>query len=226
MSEDPKDVIPAAAPAPDSSTETKAPEKETENDMIPRTRLNEESEKRRKAEERLTQIERENSELKQRTEEIARAISGGKMNAAQSDDEIASLAKDFQIPEEFVSRLLSTAEKRLKKQDPATLQAQQEVLYTRDFEKLLEEAPEADNLSREERAELKKLAFSKEYLHTPLPVLYRSFTYDKRPTGKEKTFEDTRPGGREKEVEEKDISKMSDAEFRAFLAKNTKSKRR
>lgn len=174
--------------------------------MIPKHRLDEESQKRQDAEKRAEAAEKAAQEavasskaVETRLADLASALAGGDKTQREVDKEVADLAAKYDVKPEFFNDLLAVAEKRaMRKLEPSLKQAQthnEEAGFKDELEKLADEIPEVADLSAEDKAELKKRAFSKEFLNAPLKSVYRDMMYDK-PRGKQRTAESGRGGGR------------------------------
>jgi hypothetical protein len=209
--------------------DTKDIGKTDDDGMIPRHRLNESEQKRKEAENRAAEAAKTVEQLNSKFSALEQALRGAD-SKGERDEMIGAFEKQFNLQGTgFVDGLLSLAEKKLSKsqqQDPAVLEAVLEVKFNKEFDSLVDEIPDADKLTREERTELKKRAFSKEFMRTPLKTIYRDMTYDKRGTV-EKTFEDSRSGGRSpSDNGEPNFGKMSVDEMREWSAKNLTTRRR
>lgn len=216
--------------AKDASSENKETAKVEKKDdgMIPRHRLNESETKRREAEEKLEKLSKDFEVTNSKLEALGRALSGA-TSQGERDSELEAFEKKFNLQGTgFADEFLALTTKKLSKsqqtQDPAVIEAVLEVQFNKELDKLTDELPEVEKLTREERKELKARALSKEFIRTPLKTVYRDMMYDKKDEGG-KTFEESRSGGRAVDDGEPDFGKMSADEMRAWSAKNLKSRR-
>ena len=196
--------------------------------MIPRHRLNESETKRREAEEKMNQLSKDYEVATSKLTALEQALRGAG-SQGERDAEIEAFEKKFNLQGTgFAEELMALTSKKLSKtqqQDPAVIEAVMEVKFNKELEKLATEIPDIDKLTREERAELRTRAFSKELVRTPLKTIYRDMMFDKR-TSDETTFETSRSGGRApKEDENPDFGKMSPEEMREWSSKNLKHRR-
>lgn len=225
MTDETKDVEKVDKTTTAPSTETKDTKETKDDGTVPRHRLNEESDKRKAAEAEASTAKANEAAAQAKITALQQALGGS--TDAQKDEIISSFASKYNVPDGFVSELLDVASKKLNKQtpDPVVLEAVAEVRFNREWDTLLDEVPEAKDLSREDKAELKKRAWSKEFLNVPLKSIYRDITYDKRPVTKD-SFEGSRSGGRQSEAGPVDFGKMSIKEMREWSASNLSNKRR
>lgn len=225
MTDENKDVQLAEKTAPAPSTENN--DQNPDNGVVPRHRLNEAEDKRKAAEAEAAQAKADKAAAEARIVSLQKAL-GGADTQAERDDLVTSFASKYNVPEDFVSGLLDVASKKLNKQqkpDPVVLEAVAEVKFRKELDALVDDIPEAKELSREDERELKKRAFSKEFLNTPLKSIYRDYMYDKRPT--KASFEESRSGGRQVDEAPTDFGKMSPDEMRDWSKKNLgRNKRR
>lgn len=222
-----------AAPSAEQNNGSPAKPENGKEPMIPKHRLDEESQKRQEAEARATAAEKKAEEalasskaVNDKLSNLATALQGGDLTQKQVESEVAKIATKYNVPEEFVTDMMQMAEQRVaRKFEPdlkAAKLAQNETGFVQEFDKLVAEMPEAANLTPQEKAELKAIAFKKEFLNTPLKSIYRDMMYDK-PHGKKATAESGRGGGKTLNNGEPDIKSMSLEEFEKFS--NEKGKR-
>lgn len=151
-----------------------------------------------------------------RLQAAADALTGTQGTASKS--ELDSLAAEYNVPIEYLQKQNSIMAKMVKDELQAELaplkKGQEDLKYQKQEQLLTEKYPEVASLSAEERKDLRDLAYSKEYLNTPLPAVYAQFVLD-RPDGRPKTFE-SGSGGPRSASGEKSISEMTDAEFMEF----------
>lgn len=195
-------------------------EKDTDEEhQIPKHRFDEEVAKRRETEEKLKSME-------SRFDNMAQALSG--KTEEEKDHVVDELSKKYGVDSGFISEMLGAAEKKVEAKYQKDLgsvkQAQAKQAFQGEMQKLYEDMPDAADLSKEDKAELEKMAFSQQYARTPLTDIYKILTYG-RPAGKGRTAESGRPGaGRMTGEAEVDISKMSIEEFEAYSNKKAEKR--
>jgi len=148
-----------------------------------------------------------------RLQAAADALTGSQGSASKT--EMDKLADEYNVPIEYLQKQNSIMAKMVKEELRAELaplkQGQEELKYQKQEQLLAEKFPEVSSLSSEEKVDLRKLAYSKEYLNTPLEAVYARYILD-RPEGRPKTFESGSGGPRSAQTETS-ISDMTDAEF-------------
>lgn len=198
----------------DSSTVT---ETKKDDGLVPRERLNEEIGKRKQAEQDKALFEK-------RVREIEQAIKGSSTSEVRSSK--AELASRWNVPQDFVEDLIKSISSELKSNsqpDPIALEAHAEIRFAQELDDLETELPEASEMTREEKKQLKKLRFSPEFIRTPLKSVFRDMMYGKK-TSKD-SFETSRAGGRVAEADDgKTFKGGSLEEARKFFEKNTKKR--
>lgn len=214
-------VTPAAnetkseSPANGSGADTPSGDHKTDEPMIPKHRLDEEVSKRRALEEEMAKYR---SETDGKFERLAGALIG-KDSANTSDSDVAKLAAKYGVQEDFIKDMLDTATIRAQKsleQPLKSLTAKSaEAEYDREFLKLSEEFPEAASLTKDEREELKKMAFDKKYIQTPLSDIYKIQTYA-RGVNRDNPVESSRGRSGAMGDEAPDISAMSITDFKKY----------
>lgn len=224
MTDETQDVTKVETTTPAPSTENKQTDDKKDDGTVPRHRLNEVEEKRKAAEAEAAAAKAKHAEAEARLVALERALKG--TNKDEREDKIEAFAKKNGMDASFVAELLSL-NKTENKPDPEAVRAIQEVRYTQELDALMDEIPEAENLSREERKELKKRAlYTKEFAYTPLKTIYRDMMYDKR-TETRKTFEESRSGGRQEAADATpDFGKMSPEQMREWRSQNLSRRRR
>lgn len=214
----------------ESSTENKQSEQtEDKEGKVPSFRLREETEKRKKAEATAQEALQKIEALSEQVKELASKKSD--VSKAEYETRIDSLKKDFGLDEEVTRGLVEAAESKVKSElMPIVTAAQQEVAFNNELDALIDEIPEAEELTRAQTRELKKRAFSKEFARTPLKTIYRDMMFDEREdTSKsKKTAESARSGGRaeEKSPEDMDFRNMDIEKFREVSDKLGARRRR
>lgn len=198
----------------------KGKENEDSEGKVPSSRLREETAKRKETEAENASLKKTLAELSAKVDSIANSKSD--LSKAEATAEVAAIAKEYGIDADLVSKLVSAAEKQVhSKISPLVASAQQQVIYKRELDALIDDVPEVEKLTRTDLRELEKRAFSKEFAGTPLKTIYRDMMFDKQgeSTGKKKTAETSRPGGSvEREGSEPDWGKMDPDTFRAKSA--------
>lgn len=204
--DDKKVENPTPAPSADKSNTPESKDPGGKEPMIPKHRLDEESQKRQEAESRAAAAERKAEEavassksVEKKLADLATALAGGDMSKREANDEVAALADKYQVKPEFLADLFAVAKKQsLQELAPHIKQSQAtnaEAGFREEFQKLTEDVPEAADLTSEEKATLKEMAFKKEFWNVPLKTLYRDMMFDK-PRGKSATAESGRGGGK------------------------------
>lgn len=194
------------APSADKSNTPESKDPGGKEPMIPKHRLDEESQKRQEAEARAIAAEKKAEEaaasskaVENKLADLATALAGGDISKKQANDEVAALADKYRVQPEFLNDLFAIAKKQsLQELAPHINQSQAanaDAGFREEFQKLTEEIPEAADLTSEEKATLKDMAFKKEFLKVPLKTLYRDMMFDK-PRGKSATAESSRGGGK------------------------------
>lgn len=215
---------PSAAPPaenkhPVSQPSDKGPDNEP---LIPKSRFDEAIAKAREeaAEQRKKDLEEFQRMHEERMSNAAAALRG-KANEAQEDPEVAALVDEFGVNANFTKKLLSIAERRAaevsKKQLQPLAAANAETGYTAEWNRLVASNPEANDLSDEERANLKKMAFDKRYQNAPLEDVYKILTYG-RPKPKVGP-ESSRGGARAPKGQDEgppDFANMTNEEFQKY----------
>jgi hypothetical protein len=129
-----------------------------------------------------------------------------------------TLAEEYNVPIDYLKKQNTLLAKLVKEELKAELaplkQGQEEMKYQKQVNSLVDKFPEVTSLSVEEKVELKKMAYQKEYINAPLDAVYARFVMD-RPGGRPKTFESGRGGPRGGDTE-KSITDMTDAEFMEY----------
>ena len=223
MTDENKDVTKVENPTPAPSTENKQPEDKKDDGTVPRHRLNEAEEKRKQAEADAAAAKAEKAEAQAKLDALERTLKGS--SKSEREDKIESFAKKNGLDATFVAELLSLNQTE-HKPDPVALKAVAEVRFTQELDNLMDEIPEAEQMTREERKELKSRAFSKEFSTTPLKTIYRDMMYDKRADTR-KTFEESRSGGRqESDNDTPDFGRMTPDQMREWSSKNLNRRRR
>lgn len=180
--------------------------------------------------ERLNKLIADSNELKDlkanvaRSEEVtnsrlkaaAEALVGSQGSATKS--ELDALAEEYNVPIDYLKKSNALFAKLVKEEFQAELaplkQGQEELKYQKQEQALIEKFPEVASMSTEDRAKLRSMAYSKEYITSPLDAVYARFVLD-RPEGRPKTFESG--GGKSRGgSSEKAISDMTDAEFMEY----------
>jgi hypothetical protein len=194
--------------------------------MIPKHRLDEEAAKAKAAESRAEKAERSAAEavasskaVEAKLASLATALAGGDITKKEANAKVEALAAKYDVKPEFFTDVFAEAKAQaLAELQPHLKQVQasnDETGFKNELEKLLDEVPESADLSSEDKAELKKRAFSKEFLNTPLKSVYRDMMFDK-PRGKARTAESSRGGNKTPSDGKVDISAMSLEEFEKF----------
>jgi outer membrane murein-binding lipoprotein Lpp len=224
MTDENKDVTKVENPTPAPSTENKQPNEEKKDDgTVPRHRLNEVEEKRKQAEADAAAAKQRAAEAEARIDALQKTLVGA--TKSEREDKISAFARKHNLDESFVAELASLNQTE-NKPDPATVKAMVEVRFTQELDNLMDEIPEAEKMTREERKELKTRALSKEFAYTPLKTIYRDMMFDKRHDTK-KTFEESRSGGRqESDNDTPNFGAMTPDQMREWSTKNLTRRRR
>lgn len=200
------DATTAAPSADKTNTPESAKDPGGKEPMIPKHRLDEESQKRQDAENRAAAAEKTANEAKAGTQaverklaDLANALAGGDITKKEANDKVSALAAKYKIEPEFLTDFFAEAKAQaLQELAPHLKQSQAanaEAGFRDELQKLTEELPEVADLSTEEKAELKEKAFKKEFWNVPLKSVYRDMMFDK-PRGKSRTAEPGRGGGK------------------------------
>lgn len=201
---------------------------DSEEIKIPKSRLDEEVQRRRELEKKYEEVSKRSDEFENRFEKLATAIKGGDPED-KTPEEIRQISEKWNVPTGFVQEIIEQATEKstskvqkdiepLKKSAAATS-------YEQEVKQLEQSVPDAQHMTSEERQKLKKLAHSPGYQKTPLKDIYKIVTYD-NPRGSDTTAEPARGrSGRSSGAEDmmKKIEDMSPSEFKEFsndLAKN------
>ena len=217
---------------PDPSTEEKTPSTDEKDGdekepMIPKHRLDEEADKRRVAEDDAKGARAQNAELEKRLQAMADAITGKGMSRTETDDEVADMAKEFNVPVAFLERTVAIAEKRAAKKFQEQLKPvqfnQAEAMYAKEFQDLTEEVEDVANLTVEQKKTLKDMAFNEKYARLTLAEIFALTPFGRQQTtaerGKSKTAESGRGGARRPAADSKPIEEMSMEEFETYSDK-------
>lgn len=180
--------------------------------MIPKSRFDEEVDKRRK-------LEGDLEDFRKRMTEVGDTLSG-RDKTAVVDEKVDQLSKKYNVSPDFISDIMSAAEERAGKRIDALhapLKASQaETQYERELRTLQDSHPEAEHLAPEDRKKLREMAFDPKYSRTPLEDIYKVLMFG-RTAPKKKTVEGARSGGGRPNADEfPDISSMSLEEFEKF----------
>jgi len=187
------------------------------NDIqIPKARLDEEISKRKELEKKFEDSQKTVTDLSSKIQTVADGLSG--KSAGEQKDAIADFMLEHNVPadqrkfmEGFINIAVNQSKQAMEPELAPAKVARAEQIYNAQYSKLVDEIPEAGELSSDDRDEFKKLAHQKENLNTPLVHLYKSWQYD-RPEGKKKTVEGGR-GGASRGGGEVDINSMNLKEF-------------
>lgn len=217
---------------------------ERKSRYVPVAKLQEKKREFREAlRERDEKIANNEKQIKELSDKIAELSKAGK---EERDEELESLAEEYNIPVEFLKkqeelfRKRSTPEKKEEKQeekpksgeeeekktnlsptDQALLdKAKEDEGFKKDFKSSLDSLPEEDQeLFRKNRKDIKKLAFTEEHVKKSLTDIF--YTLIKPEVTGSKTSEDggLNIGGSQKraqDITDTDIDKMSDEDFEKY----------
>lgn len=182
-----------------------------EDKWIPKHRFDEVLEKNKKLDADLTA-------LSDKFERMGEALTG-KNKSEAADDEIEGMSQKYGVSKQFMEDLIKVAEKRSRtsvQTDLTTVkQAQAEAAFEKEMRSLGDEIPEAAELSKEDREQLRKMAFDPKYSRTPLSDIYKIMSFGRSP-GKRKTVESSRGGGGRGGGGDVDIESMDLKEFEEY----------
>ena len=184
--------------------------------MIPKSRFDEALAKERaKREEDMLSLKRD---MESKLHAAATSLTG-EQQGELPDKDILELSTKYGVDTAFLKDMETIYAKRAEARIAETLKPlqsqQQQVAYDREFNQLIDEFPEAAQMTSEEKEEFKKLAHQPAYTKTRLTDLWKIQNYDK-PKGQRKTVESGRGRGTGFSSDELDISSMSDEEFLAY----------
>lgn len=136
------------------------------------------------------QVADNESVTQERLQKAANALLGEKGDA--SKNKLSEIAKKYGVPQEFLQETNSIIAEEIKASLAAELrplkQSQEEVRWQTELNQLADTFPEVDTLSKEDKADLKKLAYQKEFQNTPIEAVYARWALG-RPEGRPKTVE-------------------------------------
>jgi len=181
--------------------------------MVPKHRLDEETDKRKA-------LEAEVAEMNGRMSRMGEALIG--KDAEVVDEEVRGLSKKYGVSEDFIKDTMDLAEKRAAKRMGAEVaplkKSQAELGFERELNTLYDTHEDARDLSADDKKKLREMAFDPKYSRTPLEDIYKIVSHG-RPVGKRRSFEAGRGGATRAGDGEVDISKMSPDEFQAYSDK-------
>jgi len=213
---EPTKVETQGAPAPAAEGVTSDEPKSDDKRVVDPERLNKLIADSKELKEMRAESARSQEATQARLQAAADALTGSQGSASKS--EMDRLAEEYNVPIEYLQKQNTIMAKMVKEELKAELaplkQGQEELNYQKQETLLAEKFPEVASLSSEEKADLRKLAYSKEYLKTPLEAVYARYVLD-RPDGRPKTFESGSGGPRSAQTE-KSIGDMTDEEFIAY----------
>jgi hypothetical protein len=227
-------ATPAAAPTAEETTATLSanpsggdtPSDEGSGDsehMIPKHRFDEVNNKMKDLERRMEETSSKNQSTEKTIDALRTALDGG--SGTQVDEAVKEIMGKHNLKGNdltLVEDILAAAERKVSSKLEAQmkpLKAQQVVAnYEKDLRALSDQYPEVSGLSKEEKAEFQKMAFSKEWGNAPLEGVWKSYAYDK-PRGNSKTLEASSQGRARSMSGEKSIEDMSLEEFEDYSNK-------
>jgi hypothetical protein len=218
----PASTEPATTPAPAEGGDTPSDDKGGEP-MIPKSRFDDALAKERsKRDSEMLELKQE---MDAKLQAAANSLSGTNPEGEVRDKDIAELSKKYGVEAGFLQEYADIYAKRAEAKIAETLkplQSQQaNAAYDGEFNKLMDEFPEAASMNSEEKEEFRKLAHEPQYTKTSLTDLWKIKNFD-RPQGQRKTVESGRGRGAGFASQDVDISAMSNEEFLAYGEKLAK----
>ena len=226
-----ENVTPAAAPAEDQtpaslSADSSGGDTPSDGDssssdhMIPKHRFDEVNSQLKDLKRTMEETSSKNQKTEATIDALRNALDGG--SNAEVDEAVKEIMTKHNLKGNdlsLVQDILSAAERKVSTKLEAQmkpLKAQQVLAaYDKDLRVLGEKFPEVSDLTKDEKEEFRKMAFSKEWGNAPLEGVWKAFSYDK-PRGNSKTLEPSSSGRSRSMSGEKKVSEMSLEEFEQY----------
>lgn len=191
---------------------------------VPKTRLDQEAQKRRQAEQKAEELSKQYEALETKLKHLGKSLAG-EPDKDDPKQRFKQLADQYGVPqgfvEEFVQAAKEEATRDLESKFQPIKQQQAGLAWQNEVAQLEKEVPDARDLTKEEREKMKKMAFSPAYSKVPLKEIFTIVTAD-NPRGRAHTAEGA-SGGRASKNETESLAEkvknMSLDEFREWSEK-------
>jgi len=188
--------------------------------MIPKHRFDEVNDQLKELKRSMNETTSKNQKTEATIDALRNALDGG--SNVEVDDAVKEIMTKHKLQGAdlaLVEDILSAAERKVSKKLEASmkpLKAQQVLAaYDKDLRALGEKFPEVSDLSKDEKEEFRKMAFSKEWGSAPLEGVWKAFSYDK-PKGNSKTLESSSSGRARSMSDDKSVKDMTLEEFEEY----------